>query len=316
MIYETYSERQRNAEKNTELYQYDAVPDTLRVQVQQILRDAIGPHVRGDPYGFRVPCHNPETWQFVHKTLCREFALHSLSKAETQGLEVLQFLGACNAHQFIDSVELCARVIVRVISKWSPSERKHKGVELCSAEAIEELNYRFRKSGFGFQFVDGEAFRIDSELIHREAVEPALRILNVVGYEGARDEFLVAHRHYRAGDFEDSITQAAKAFESVLKITCDKHGWLYSPGARSSDLIKVVRSQGLWPEYLDNSFDQLLATLTSGLPKVRNERGAHGQGSISRRTPDYVAAYALHLSATKIVFITEASKERAAQPRV
>ena len=59
------------------------------------------------------------------------------------------------------------------------------------------------------------------------------------------------------------------------------------------------------PSYLDNSFDQLAATLKSGLPKVRGEESAHGQGATPRETPDYVAAYALHLAAAKILFLVE-----------
>ncbi len=47
-----------------------------------------------------------------------------------------------------------------------------------------------------------------------------------------------------------------------------------------------------FPDYLDKSFDQLIATLSSGLPRVRNEEGAHGQGAKPRATPPYVAAYA------------------------
>ena len=72
--------------------------------------------------------------------------------------------------------------------------------------------------------------------------------------------------------------------------------------------LKIVRNNGLLPNYLDNSFDQLLATLKSGLPKVRDEEGAHGQGATPREVPDHVAAYALHLSAAKILFLIEAHR--------
>jgi hypothetical protein len=70
----------------------------------------------------------------------------------------------------------------------------------------------------------------------------------------------------------------------------------------------LIRANGLLPDYLDTSFDQLISTLKSGLPKVRNEEGAHGQGATPRETPGYVAAYALHLAAAKIVLLVEAFK--------
>ena len=151
-------------------------------------------------------------------------------------------------------------------------------------------------------------FRVDSELIHYEVTRPAVRYLNQRGFEGPRDEFLKAHAHYRSGEMKDAITDANNAFESTLKTICDQRLWEYSPGVRASDLLKIVRANGLLPSYLDTSFDQLVGTLKSGLPKVRNEEGSHGQGPTPRETPEYVAAYALHLAAAKILFLSEANK--------
>lgn len=283
------------------------MPLKLRVQVQQILGDAIGPHYRMEPYHMTAPRDNSDAWEFIHKTLCREFGLHALAPASTEGQAVLAFLGTCTTSQFIDVVEICARVIDRMLRKWSEHDRKSHGIEQKAEEALQELNYRFRKSGFGFQFIDGQVVRVDSEFLHEEVVKPALRILTAPHYEGARDEFLSAHRHYRNGDHEEAITQAAKAFESTMKAICDRKGWTYLKGARASDLLKVLRANRLWPDYLDGSFDQLIATLSSGLPQVRNDSGAHGQGAAKRETPAYVAAYALHLAASKIVLLTAAA---------
>ena len=39
---------------------------------------------------------------------------------------------------------------------------------------------------------------------------------------------------------------------------------------------------------------------------MRNEVAAHGQGPTPRETPEYVAAFALHLAAAKILFLVEA----------
>lgn len=306
-IYETYSERTRVNCSNDDVFQYDEIPDKLRVQVQQILRDAIGPHEQMSAYAMSAPNHNPGAWELVHSTLCREFGVHTLAKGETEGGQVLQFLGQCSAEQFVDVVEICVRMLDRVIRKWSDHQRSTHGITQNSTEAVEELNYRFRKGGVGYQFIEGEAIRVDSELLHHEVVKPALRILMAPGYEGARDEFLSSHRHYRNGDHEEAITEAAKAFESMMKAICERKGWLFSKGARASDLLKVLRTNHLWPDYLDGSFDQLLATLSSGLPQVRNDNGAHGQGAVKRETPAYVAAYALHLAGSKIVLLAEAA---------
>jgi hypothetical protein len=143
--------------------------------------------------------------------------------------------------------------------------------------------------------------------MHQEVIKPALNLLKGKNFAGAQDEFLTAHQHYRAGEYEQSIVWAARAFESTLKGVCVTRGWPFEKGARATDLLKIVRSQGLWPDYLDASFDQLIATLASGLPKVRNDAGGHGQGPDPRTVPRFVAAYALNLAAAKMTLVVEAA---------
>ncbi len=100
---------------------------------------------------------------------------------------------------------------------------------------------------------------------------------------------------------------AANALESTFKAIFDDKGWDYNKGSRISDLVKVAKANGLWPDYLDNSFDQLVATLQNGLPKIRDNDASHGQGAIPKEVPSYLAAYALHLAASKIVFLVSAA---------
>ena len=210
--------------------------------------------------------------------------------------------------EVLDLVEVSFRYIDRIARQFADFKRERCGITQGATSAIEELNERFRRAGVGYSFEEGEMLRIDSELIHNEVVRPALRFLNHRGFQGPRDEFLRAHAHYRGGENKAAITDANNAFESTLKVICENHGWVCPPGATASSLVKVVKQNGLLPDYLEKSFDQLAATLQSGLPKVRGEEGAHGQGGKSRRTPGYVAAYALHFAAAKILFLVEADR--------
>ena len=180
------------------------------------------------------------------------------------------------------------------------------GITLGADAAIGELNERFRRASVGYRFETGKLIRLDSEFLHSEVVRPAMHFLQQRGFEGPRAEFLKAHTHYRAGETRAAVTEANNAFESTLKTICDQRGWSYPRRPRASDLLKVVRDNGLLPDYLDQSFDQLAATLKSGLPKVRGEEGGHGQGSSARPTPQFVAAYALHLAAAQIVLLADA----------
>ena len=312
MIIDLFSKRKKRLVNSdvVDVYQYDSVPNPLRVQLQQILVDAIGPQYRPDPYsGSGGRAHNPEAWEFIHKSLCREMGVHSLGSEHLACSNVVSFLGNADINGFLDTVELCCKYIHLILAKKADYQRQQLGIEQEPESAIEEVNYRFRDACLGYQFEEGEFLRVDSQFLHEEVVKPAIQILNAEQFSGPRSEFLEAHSCYRKGDYEQAIILASNSLESTLKVVCDKNGWAYQKGARATDLLKLVRSNGLWPDYLDASFDQLIATLASGLPKVRNDAAAHGQGSELRNTPPYVAAYALHLAAAKILLIAEAHKK-------
>lgn len=104
------------------------------------------------------------------------------------------------------------------------------------------------------------------------------------------------------------LVDAGASFESTMKCICDTLRWKYEKGTRASDLLKVLKEHQLFPDYLDRSLDQLLAVLKTGLPEVRSNEGSHGQRSVPKRVPAHVAAYAIHLAATNIVFLVECMK--------
>lgn len=310
-IIELYSARKRALERSgqTDVYQYDQIPPHLRVQIQQIFSDAIGPYDEYDAYGVRAS-ENNDMWRFIHKTLCRERGVHSLIRGRHNPYEELMGFveSAADSDEILDFVELGARCIDKVYSQLSEYDRRTKGITQEPEAALNELNHRFRMAGVGYQYEAGLIVRVDSQFLHEEVVKPALSLLMLPGFSGPQAEFTEAHRHYRTGDFKDAVTWAGKAFESTMKAICDRKGWAYDGGARASDLIKVLRRNKLWPDYLDPSFDQLLATLGSGLPQVRNQDGAHGDGAVQKKTPGYVAAYAIHLAASKAVLMIKAAE--------
>jgi len=100
-------------------------------------------------------------------------------------------------------------------------------VRMEPEEAIEELNCRFKEHGVGYQFEGGEIVRVDSQCIHTEVVKPAVSLLNTAGFDGALEEFLDAHKHYRKGEMKEAMSDALNAFESVMKAICDENGWSY-----------------------------------------------------------------------------------------
>ena len=311
-VLDLFSYRKRVAKGGMpDVFVYDKLPEALRVQIVHIWKDAIGPFCLDTGYGLGRPPHNNQGWKVIHDIVVREHGVFALGQEHAISERCVSFLlGSKNVDAALDVIEASFLYIDKVARDFEDFEREGHGIKLTADAAIDELNERFRRAGVGYQFEDGRIFRVDSELMHREVVRPVLRYLHEPGFEGPRDEFLQAHAHYRSGETKDAITDANNAFESTLKAICDQRRWQYNRGSRASDLLKVVRANGLLPDYLDASFDQLAGTLKSGLPKVRNEAGAHGQGAKPRETPVYVAAYALHLAAAKILFLVEAHKTK------
>ena len=250
--------------------------------------------------------HN-ELWNEVERTYRREKGIESIGNGDFAGTRIMSFMRDCSTEAWLDFLELIAMAIKVMASDQYAYQRQTWQVTTYGQEAIDEINYRLRESGVGYQLESARLIRVDSQYVHTEIVKPALSLLSGLGFDGPRQEFMVAHQHYRSGEFRQSVTMAANALESTFKAIFDQKGWSYNQGARISDLIKVAKFNKLWPDYLDGSFDQLISTLQSGLPKIRDNDASHGQGAQLKNVPSYIAAYALHLSACKIVFITEAA---------
>ena len=291
-----------------DVFVYDELPEKLLNQIVHIWTEAIGPFNSATHPFSRAPSNN-ETWNRIHKIIAKQHGLPFLDEEHLPTYErCVGYLRSdgTSIEYALDLIEASFMYVDGPARELGPHERKKRGITMCPDDAIQELNDRFRQACVGYRFENGMILQVDSELIHYEVVRPALRYLRQPGFEGPSQEFMSAHAHYRAGQMKDAITDANNAFESTLKTICDLRGWQDARRARAVDLLKIVRNEGLLPDYLDESFNQLVATLKSGLPRVRNEEGAHGQGAIPHQTPDYVAAYALHLAAAKILFLVEA----------
>ncbi len=186
--------------------------------------------------------------------------------------------------------------------------RRHNAADIAD-KAIEELNKRFKEHGIGFQFTGNEIIRVDSELLHSEAVKPALKLLNQKHYGGAQEEFLVAYEHYRHGRYKESLNDCLKSFESTMKSICDKQGWKYQPNVTSKGLIQICFDNGLIPAFWQQQMTSLRSLLESSVPTGRNKLSGHGQGSESVEIPEYLVAYMLHMTASTLVFLTTAESK-------
>ncbi|OHD89209.1 STM4504/CBY_0614 family protein [Sulfuricurvum sp. RIFCSPLOWO2_12_FULL_43_24] len=312
-IFNLFSKRQKAIRGEVpDVYRYDDLPNTLRVQIVHIWTDALGNN--HDYYNtYRHGEGVKSAYKFIVDTLCREYGLFKLPTADKYNdrmyLDELAnyLLQVEEVEKQLDIVELSFKYIDKLTRNYRYLERNNASE--CADNAINELNSRFKEQGIGFQFLEGEIVRVDSELIHIEAVKPALRLLNEKNYKGAQQEFLSAYEHYRHGKHKESLNDCLKSFESTMKGICDKRKWPYQPNSTAKVLIQICFDYGLVPQFWQQQLSSLRSLLESSVPTGRNKLSGHGQGSTPTVVPDYLVAYMLHMTASTLVFLTTAEKE-------
>lgn len=302
-VFDLFSKRRkRERGENADVYTYDNLPDKLKVQVVQIWGDAIGAN------GRRVNGRSGDTgFKFLVRTLRKEYGVFSLTGEGCYNSfdEFTQwFFDEKDVEKCLDAVELSCVVIDNLVrdGSWHPRPLTKPD------DALAEINTRFREAGVGYQYESGKIVRVDSQLIHKEVVLPALSFLSEPGFKGANQEFLSAHEHYRSGKYEECLVDCLKAFESTMKVICHKRKWSYDQHDQARKLIEILFSNNLVPPYLQSQFTSLRSMLESGIPTIRNKDGGHGQGVQPRNIPDYLASYQLHQTAATILFLIKAEK--------
>lgn len=297
-------ERARNAGKPV-LYKYDELSEKFRTQVDYVLTDLV----------HKI---DSSAWDRICKALSREMGVFDLvvdghysrssyyskdqCRAFIRDSEDVEWVLSLVEIAFIDmSGFVESKPYGAPAYMWDDPYQDNRAI---LDEAISELNQRFQENavGYRYQYPPGQIVRMDSQFLHAEVVEPAVSLLYDEGFTGALDEFLKAHKHYREGNNKEAISSALNAFESVMKTICDIRGWEYdAQKATARALIRTLLDNNLIPSSLQ-------ATLESGVPTIRNNFAGHGQGSEPVEVPDYLASYALNLTASNIVFLVEAHK--------
>jgi hypothetical protein len=305
-VYDLFSKRKKRAlGKTTDVFTYDSIPEGLRTQVVHVWRDGIGV-----PDGYTVEID--ETYQAIVDVLRREYSTFQLHPANRRGgahEELINwFFTEKDTDKVLDAIELSFVMIERHCSKYGYAGRYQASA--VAQGAVEELNARFREAGVGYQYSDGQIVRVDSQLIHKEVVVPALTVLRGKGFKNAQDEFLSAYEHFRHGKKPEALVDCYKCFESTMKVICTKQKWPFDPKAAAKDLVNVCLSNGLIPSYWQGHFSGLRSVLESAISTPRNRQAGHGAGvGPAPDLPDELVSYVLHMTAATVLFLAEAEKQ-------
>lgn len=304
-----YSKRQKKLRGEiSDVYSYDEIPNGLRVQIIHIIKDTIGTctsYSGMKRYGYNMD-HTDFVYQEICKILRREYGVFALHRnADSHFSEIFDFfLNQKDVEKCIDIIELSFQYINNYVRE------KQYYFNQEADDAINDLNYRFRENGVGYQFEQGEIIRVDSQLIHSEVVKPILLILSTTSeYDGVLHEFMSAHEHYRNKKYKESLNDCLKSFESLMKAIHEKHHWDYNSNDTAKKLISSCLANNLIPGYLQNQFSSLRILLESGVPTIRNKEGGHGQGTNVTNVPEHLASYTLHLTATNLLFLVKCEEQ-------
>ena len=198
-IYDIFSKRQKRLRGEfPDVYQYETIPIALRNQVIHIWKDVFGPPIRQTMGGLSYS----KAYKIIHDVLCREHGFDTLRKNNKHYFDAIcKFLRETeDTDEVIDVIDISFQYIDAYVRSY-PADFPDS--EISPDEAIAELNHRFQQHGVGYQYESGQIIRVDSaSLIHSEVVKPALSMLSDPMYEGANDEFLKAHEHYRTGKIQ------------------------------------------------------------------------------------------------------------------
>lgn len=301
LIHELYS--MRNKPKYPDVYQYDYASSKLRNQIIQVAAETIGGYKK---YVGESPAQ--QVYQAMFGIMRKSYGQKTLAGCDKGSFSWFEhYLTTCtDGEKHIDVIELLCQMIDTMVRAAEHEHQYYEQVITPPDDAIAEINEWMKRDGFGYEYSNRQLIRVDNQFIHAEVVKPALYILQ--DFDGAREEFLSAHEHYRHGAYEECIADCNKSFESLMKGICHERGWDYDHTAQAKKLIKTCLDNELIPTYLQEQFAQYLNLLSSGIPTIRNKEAGHGQGHEVKDPAQSLTSYALHLTASNLVFLGECNK--------
>ncbi len=179
---------------------------------------------------------------------------------------------------------------------WASLVEDWRGAFVASVNAaLEESCWRI---------ANGTCIKLDPEFVGAGAIENALRALTSGPFTGAADEYVKAMRELASGDVKDAISDAAKSFESTLKVlTGLEH-------VNADRLLKEFVAQGYLDDLPDSVREGFRGTVLMSVAFMRNKLSSHGQGADVIDVPPLYGTLALQTTAALHNFLIAKYLER------
>jgi hypothetical protein len=311
---ELYSKRKKAKEYPPTTYCYD-LPQTFRNQVIYIWKSSIGfvdSELRGSGFFSLTPSSERTSqiysaYEKLNLFLCEEHGLSGLN-GDGPCRQLTDWFLRADTDIALDIIEASFRMIH--YAQENEHFMRQVRPELKAPDALDKLNHRFDENALGYRLINEQIVRLDSEFLHVETTEPALRLMHTKGYEGALEEFQLALKYYRQGPdhYDDCLTNCLKAVESALQKIIELRKWKMPGEAKFDSLFEEVKKRGLFPSFLGGHLAELKKFLQA-VAVIRNEEGGHGSGALPNDVPDHLVSYQIHLSGSAIVFLIRCNEE-------
>lgn len=288
---------ERNKSKNIEeVIIFDELPEKLRIQLKFIVEEIV------DQY---------KNYHDIHRILCKERGKLSLSSNYPLGRQDKDTI----LNLFVDKkydISLIFDIIE--LSLRYHNNKLHERFIFNQERAIEimndienEINIRFKESSVGYNVVNCDIIKMDSEVTFKEIIEPTIKLTHNKLFENVNREYMDAIKSYQDGNNKNCLIKCLNSFESTLKIILDEKNLKYEDNDTSSKLLKICFENKIIPNKMQSEFSSLRSLLESGIPPIRNHYAGHGQGKKEVLVEDCLARYAFNITGSCIQFLIESS---------
>lgn len=276
-------------------------PATFRTRVFRWSRDAMRHLEHGAPMGEVVNDVRLSMERLYH-ALCsaygREMLVAYTDAAQRPDLraadqQLPHHLEICPDLEVMDYIDAVFQLSASIVEESGASDPDEEAPWLGAG-----INAIFEEEGVGYRWIDGRLVRFDEQIVHAQAMLPALSALSTGRFGHAQSEFDEAVADFGRGAYRDTLTNANAAVESVLQVLTGKKG-------TAGELIAEARRQGLIPKYLGASVDNF-EKLMHGLPATRSQQGSsHGLGTGPLEADERLARLVLTIAAALITFLAD-----------
>jgi hypothetical protein len=251
-------------------YKPEEISDRLRNRVLMLYADVVSGRMPTSSY-VSAEDNSHQFWEEVHHALRTGFGRPVLSRARVHSAaeDAMAFAQQASAAELFTFIEASFKLQI----SWRIFHDED--------EFVDALNSIFRLEGSPYQVIrgvqrrephgSGEAIirvafpkvvRVDDEVAHTAAIQPALSALTDPAYAGANNEFRKALDDYRQGDFEDCLGQMRQRLRER------------SQGAVSKEQDRLRPKPGHGRSSAQQG------------PGALDARRGHVQGTLDRRRPD------------------------------